>query len=71
MQEFFREAGFSTSLARRKVAEQLGTLGSAANPPQWAPGTSLGKFWLFFILKSSKHCSHCSATTNGDESLHR
>lgn len=54
MQEFFREAGFSTSLARRKIAVQLGTLGSAANPPQWAPGTKPWKILAIFHFEKLK-----------------
>ena len=35
---FLGEAGFSTSVARRKTASQLKGPGANLSPPQWGPG---------------------------------
>ena len=77
IQQFFQGTGFSTSVARRKILVQLGSLWGMGDTliPQALPSGVQGqipeKFWLFCILNGSKHCSCGSATTNGDESFTR
>ena len=75
IQQFFQGTSFSTSVARRKILVQLGSLWVMRDTlsPQALPSGVQGqipeKFWLFCILNSSKHCPCGSATTNGDESF--
>ena len=66
IQQLFWGAGFSTSIVRRKIIVQLGSLGAGVLSA--LPSEVKG---LFFLLNSSKHRSRGSATTNGDESLHQ
>ena len=57
IQKLFWEAGFLTSVARRKTVLQLGGLGGGGcckPSPVWSRGQSPGKFWLFSILWCSK-----------------
>ena len=54
MQEFFMGAGFSTSLARRKIFEQLGSLGGAVSPPQWDTETKTRKILAIFHFEELK-----------------
>ena len=72
IQQFFGGATFSTSVVRRKTVVQQESLGQRCKPsPVGSMGKTLGIFWLFCILNSSKHCSLGSATRNADESLHQ
>ena len=57
IQKLFWEAGFLTSVARRKTVLQLGGLGGGGcckPPPVRSRGQGPGKFWLFSILWCSK-----------------
>ena len=55
----------STNFWEVSVA-QLGIWGRAVALPSGVHRGRPWKFWLFCILNSSKNCSCCSATTNGD-----
>ena len=57
----FWDAGFSTSVARRKTVVRLRSLGDAVNSPKTSPRVKPKKILAILHFKSSKHCSCGSA----------
>ena len=61
----------STSIAKKKIVVQLGSLEALQNLTSGVHRQSFRISWLFCILNSSKNRSHGSTTINGDKSLHQ
>ena len=51
IQQFFEDAGFSTSVVRRKTVVQPGSLGEVVSPPQRGPGVTPQKILILLHSK--------------------